>query len=284
MTRKVDWDPIRALAQQVLERGEPLELSDDVRTLLRRSAREVAIPTEDVKQALRSPRTATALLRKIRQRLNAGSRRFGSARSRAYRLEDAGDLDGARKAMEAVIAVEVVPLYRKRAKNVLASIARLQKVAKTGRADPKLSEHSQLLILLQRLDQGKPLNLTMGMRAFLRHAASEVAISQAETKEALASPKSAGALLRKIVKRRQKGTKRLTRALVRMMALRDAGDLEGARQQMRDLLAVEVVPVYRRAAEENLAAISLGARAREKTAFSGEVTVCSDLMRQIRIA
>lgn len=255
MTRKVDWDPIRALAQQVLERGEPLELSDDVRALLRLSAREVAIPIEDVKQALRSPRTAMALLRKIRQRINAGSRKLESAKSRAYRLEDAGDLDGARKAMEAVLAVEVVPLYRKRAKNVLARIARLQKVAKTGRVDPKLSEHSQLLILLQRLDQGKPLNLTVGMRAFLRHAASAVAISQAETKGALASPMSAGALLRKIVERRQKGTKRLMRALARMMVLRDAGDLEGARQQMRDLLAVEVVPVYRRAAEENLAGL-----------------------------
>ncbi|MFL5346194.1 MAG: DUSAM domain-containing protein [Hyalangium sp.] len=253
MTRKVDWDPIRALAKQVLERGEPLELSDDVQALLRRSAREVAIPTEDVKQALRSPRTATALLRKIRQRLNAGSRRFGSAQSRAYRLRDAGNLDGARKAMEAVSAVEVVPFYRELAANVLSNLGRLQKVAKTGRVDPKLSEHSQLLILLHRLDQGKPLNLTMGMRAFLRNAASEVAISQAETKEALASPKSAGALLRKIVERRQKGTKRLTRALVRMMALRDAGDLDGARQQMRDLLAVEVVPLCRRAAEENLA-------------------------------
>lgn len=255
MTIKVDWDPIRALAQRVLERGESLELSEDVRALLRRSAREVAIPTEDVKQALRSPRTATALLRKIRQRLNAGSRRFGSAQSRAYRLRDAGDLDGARKAMEAVIAVEVVPFYRELATNMISNLGWLQKVAKTGRVDPKLSEHSQLLILLHRLDQGKPLNLTMGMRAFLRHAASEVAISQAETKEALASPKSAGALLRKIVERRQKGTKRLTRALARMMALRDAGDLEGARQQMRDVLAVEVVPLYRRAAEENLAGL-----------------------------
>jgi DUSAM domain-containing protein len=255
MTIKVDWDPIRALAQQVLERGEPLELSEDVRALLRRSAREVAIPTEDVKQALRSPRTATALLRKIRQRLNAGSRRFGSAQSRAYRLRDAGDLDAARKAMEAVSAVEVVPFYRELAANMISNLGWLQKVAKTGRVDPKLSEHSQLLILLHRLDQGKPLNLTLGMRAFLRHAASEVAISPAETKEALTNPKSAGALLRKIVERRQEGTKRLKRALVRMMVLRDAGDLEGARQQMRDLLAVEVVPVYRRAAEENLAGL-----------------------------
>ncbi|MDC0706927.1 DUSAM domain-containing protein [Stigmatella sp. ncwal1] len=255
MTRKVDWDPIRTLEKQVLERGEPLELSDDVQALLRRSAREVAIPTEDVKQALRSPRSATALLRKIRQRLNAGSRRLGNAQSRAYRLRDAGNLDGARKAMEAVSAVEVVPFYRELAANMISNLGRLQKVAKTGRVDPKLSEHSQLLILLHRLDQGKPLNLTMGMRAFLHHAASEVAISQAETKEALANPKSAGALLQKIVERRQKGTKRLTRALVRMMALRDAGDLEGARQQMRDLLAVEVVPRFRRAAEENLAGL-----------------------------
>jgi DUSAM domain-containing protein len=121
--------------------------------------------------------------------------------------------------------------------------------------DPKLSEHSQLFILLHRIHQGKPLKLTQGMRAFLRHAAAEVAIGEAETEEALASPESAGALLRKIVGRRRKGTKRLERALWRMMNLRDAGDLEGARQQMRDLLAVEVVPMYRQAAEENLAGL-----------------------------
>jgi hypothetical protein len=38
-----------------------------------------------------------------------------------------------------------------------------------------------------------------------------------------------------------------------MADLRDAGDLEGARQQIRDWLVVEVVPRFRRAAEENLA-------------------------------
>jgi DUSAM domain-containing protein len=37
-----------------------------------------------------------------------------------------------------------------------------------------------------------------------------------------------------------------------MTNLRDAGDLEGARQQMRDVLAVEVVPRFRQAAEEQL--------------------------------
>ena len=87
------------------------------------------------------------------------------------------------------------------------------------------------------------------------HAAAEVGISKAEAKEALTSPQSAGALLEKITRRFHEGRKRLERALSRMMDLRDAGDLEGARQQIRDWLAVEVVPVYRRAAEENLAGL-----------------------------
>ncbi|HYH96445.1 DUF2379 family protein [Hyalangium sp.] len=39
-------------------------------------------------------------------------------------------------------------------------------------------------------------------------------------------------------------------ALVRMMCLRDTGNLEGARQQIRDVLAVEVIPKFRREAEE----------------------------------
>jgi DUSAM domain-containing protein len=252
MTSKVDWDPIRALAQRVLEQGEPLDLTSNVRALLRRSAREVAIPTEDVKQALRSSRTATALLQKIRQRITAGSRRFGSAQSRAYRLRDTGNLDGARKAMEAVIAVEVVPFYRELAANVISNLGRLQAVAESGQPDPKLPERSQTLVLLLRVQQGRPLKLSNGMRAFLRRAAAEVGISKAETKEALTNPESAGALLEKIMRRFHEGRKRLERALMRMMDLRDTGDIEGARQQMRDLLAVEVVPMYRRAAEENL--------------------------------
>jgi len=255
MRGEVDWGPIRALAQRVLERGEPLELTDDVRALLRRSAREVAIPAQDAVNALRRPRTAMALLRKIRRRIRDGSWRLTVAGNRVARLEDVGDLDGAREQIEKVLAVEVVPLYRKRAKNVLASIARLQKVAKTGRVDPKLPTSAQLAILVHRLDQGKPLKLTEQMRSFLRSAAADVAISEAETEEALARPESAGALLRKIIGRIRIGRRRLERALWRMMTLRDAGDLEGARQQMRDLLAVEVVPRFREAAEENLAGL-----------------------------
>jgi DUSAM domain-containing protein len=178
-----------------------------------------------------------------------------AAKHRAHRLQDAGDLEGAREQLRKVLAVEVVPFYRKQAKDVLASIARLQKVARTGRVDPKLPDRPQLASLLYRINQGRPLKLTKGMRSFLRRAAAEVAIGEAEAEEALASPESARALLRKIMGRLRKGSKRLERSISRMLDLRDAGDLEGARQQMRDLLAVEVVPMYRRAAEESLAGL-----------------------------
>jgi DUSAM domain-containing protein len=127
MTRKIDWEPIQALAQRVVEHGETLELRGNVSTLLRRSAREVAIPARDVERALENPRTAKALLRKIQQRIRDGARRFGSAQSRAYRMLDAGDLDGARKQMQAVI--EAVPFYRELAENVISNIARFQAAA-----------------------------------------------------------------------------------------------------------------------------------------------------------
>ncbi|SEU00685.1 DUSAM domain-containing protein [Stigmatella erecta] len=255
MSGKIDWEPIRALVQRVLEQGAPLELTDDVRALLRRSAREVALPAKDTEKALRSIRSAMPLLRKIKRRIWGGSWRLMEAENRASRLQDAGDLKGARAQIEKVLAVETVPLYRKHATNALARIDRLDKVAASGQVDPKLPEHSQLFVLLHRVHQGKPLKLTRRMRAFLRHAAAEVAISEDETKEALKNPKSAEALLQKIAERRRKGRRRLERALWQMMNLRDAGDLEGARQQLRDLLAVEVVPVYRQAAEENLAGL-----------------------------
>ncbi|WP_224368684.1 DUSAM domain-containing protein [Hyalangium versicolor] len=255
MSTKADWDLIGSLAQRVLEGGEPLGLTNEVRALLQRSARQVVIPTEDVKQAFRNSRTATVLLRRIRQCIRAGSRRLDCALSQSQSQRDAGDLKGARKVMEAMIAVEVVPFYRELAANSLSHIDRLQAVAESGQLDPKLPDVLQAEVLLHRVQRGKSLELTRGMGTFLRRVAAEAGISKAEAKEALSNPESAEGLLRRIVERRRKGTKRLIRALIRMVALRDAGDIEGARQQMRDLLAVEVVPVYRQAAEENLAGL-----------------------------
>jgi DUSAM domain-containing protein len=90
------------------------------------------------------------------------------------------------------------------------------------------------------------------LRAILRRTAPTAGIGDAETEEALASPEGAEALMRMILSRFREAKKRLTRAMFRMTSLRDAGDLEGARQQMRDVLAVEVVPRFREAAEEQL--------------------------------
>jgi len=261
MNAKIDWHPIRALAGRVLEQQQPLELTDDVRALLLRSAQEVAIPLEDAEKALRSPRMAKALLREISRRIRVGSNRLGRARTRAYRLQDTGDLDGACKQMEDLLAVEVVPLYRQQAENHLKEVLRLKAVAESGRVDPTLPERSQIPILLRRLGQGKALELNYEMLLFLRRAAETVAISEAEIEEALAKPDKAGALLRGSMRRLREGSKRLERALERMMSLRDSGDFEGARQQMRDVLAVEVIPIFRRAAEENLASLDEPSRA-----------------------
>jgi DUSAM domain-containing protein len=94
---------------------------------------------------------------------------------------------------------------------------------------------------------------TEELSSLLRRTAPTAGISEAEAEEALKkSPGGAEALVRMILSRFRDGKKRLTHALFRMMSLRDAGDLEGARQQMRDVLAVETVPRFRQAAEEHL--------------------------------
>ncbi|WP_276203687.1 DUF3253 domain-containing protein [Hyalangium minutum] len=52
MAAELDWEPIRAMGRRVIERGEPLELSDKVRALLQRSAEEVSVSPEDAASAL----------------------------------------------------------------------------------------------------------------------------------------------------------------------------------------------------------------------------------------
>ncbi|SET86166.1 DUSAM domain-containing protein [Stigmatella erecta] len=255
MTAELDWEPIRALGRRVIDRGEPLELMEEVRPLLQRSALEVAITPEDAENALRSVSTATALLKEITRRIHEGADRLGKAEIRASDLQDAGDLDGACKLMEEVLAVEAVPHYRRIAESQLRKATRLKSVAASGQADLKVSVRAQIPVLLHRVQQGQPLELTEGMVAFLRRAAADVGMSEAETAKALASSERAGALLGQIMGRFRDAEDRLERALSRMMELRDAGDLEGARQQIRDWLAVEVVPRFRLAAEENLAGL-----------------------------
>jgi DUSAM domain-containing protein len=256
MAAKIDWDPIRKLAQQIIDQGVPLQLTDEVRALVQRSAEEVAIPLDEAERALRTSRTAKTLIRKISRRIRAGSDRLGKARARAYQLRDSGNLDGARQHMEKFLAGEVVPLYREHAENVLSNIRRLQTVFVTGLVDPQLPERSQLPFLLRRVQQGAPLELTDGMRGFLRRAATAVGMSEIETEEAFATPETAGVLLERIRARFDEGATRIKSALIRMVELRDVGDIEGARQQMLDVLLVEIVPLYREMAREHLVGLS----------------------------
>ncbi|RKH32066.1 DUF2379 domain-containing protein [Corallococcus praedator] len=114
-----DWDPIRALARQVLRQGAPLVLTDDVRGLLRRTAREVALDAVDVS----TDASALAVLRECSRRITEGSNRLGDALHRMYRHQQKGDYDSARQEMRDVLSVEVVPLYREIAQGQLAVMA-----------------------------------------------------------------------------------------------------------------------------------------------------------------
>lgn len=114
-----DWDPIRALARQVLRDGAPLVLTDDVRDLLRRTAHEVALSDADVS----TDAHALAVLRECSRRITDGSNRLGDALHRMYRHQGKGDYASARQEMRDVLSVEAVPLYREIAQGQLDAMA-----------------------------------------------------------------------------------------------------------------------------------------------------------------
>jgi DUSAM domain-containing protein len=111
----------------------------------------------------------------------------------------------------------------------------------------------QIRELDNQVARGEALELSERVRELLLSAAPTVAIGSAEARVALGSIEQATTLLREIRKRVRDGSNRINNALLRMYELQDAGDLEGARQQMRDVLAVEVVPLYREIAEGEIA-------------------------------
>ncbi|RKG61355.1 DUSAM domain-containing protein [Corallococcus sp. CA054B] len=111
MSEDIDWDPVRELASRV-EAGETLVLTPEVRDLLLRTARQVAIPESDAQAAIQDVAAATALLREARGRIREGSIRLNITEMRARDLVRAGDKAGARKLLMDLLAVEAVPLYR----------------------------------------------------------------------------------------------------------------------------------------------------------------------------
>lgn len=168
------------------------------------------------------------------------------------KLRDEGDFDGAQQVMHDVLAVEVVPFYREQAEIDLESLAGLAQVHATGRLNPDLHDRQQLAALSLRVQQGHALELTDDLRDLLRRTAPTAAISETETEESLKSPDGAEALIGMVLSRFRESERRFLTSMYRMTSLRDSGDIEGARQQMRDVLSVEIVPQYRQMAEEQL--------------------------------
>ncbi|RKG95433.1 DUF2379 domain-containing protein [Corallococcus sp. CA053C] len=111
----------------------------------------------------------------------------------------------------------------------------------------------QLRTLDTRVQQGGTMALDEPLRALLRRAGPSLAMTDSEVEAGLRTPEAAMALLHEMRQRVTEGSRRLGDALHRMYRLRDQGDLDGARQQLRDVLAVEVVPYYRELAEGQLA-------------------------------
>jgi DUSAM domain-containing protein len=249
----LDWRRLEDLGRQVFKQGEPLELSDEIRALLARGARLVAISPADTEDALRSVSTARTLLWEIRRRIRDGSMLLGNTDSKSERLHYQGNFAGARKVLEEALAVEVVPHYREQLEIRLEYLATLETVFLTGHVEEDFHPWGQIRVLALRVQQGKSLELRDDLRAFLRQTAPSVAISEAEADEGLQSVEGAQALLAKMLQRIEDGKQRISQALYRMITCQEAGDPEGACQALRDVLAVETVPQYRRMAEENLA-------------------------------
>jgi len=113
-----EWDDVRALAAR-LKSGKLLTLTPRVLSILQRSGREVAVPESEIEASLRSVSRAAKLLRKVKARIDRGSTLLVRTLHQMYILRDSGDLEGAREQMRKVLAVEVVPFYRKIAQGQL---------------------------------------------------------------------------------------------------------------------------------------------------------------------
>ncbi len=253
---QVVWRRFEQLEQRVLTRGEALELSDETRALLSGGARLVNLSPGDTEDALRGVSTATTLLREIGRRLRDGSLRLGRVDSQVDALRDKGDFAGARKVIEDALAAEVVPHYREQLEIRLDYLATFETIFLTGQVEQDFHPWGQIRALALRVQQGQSLELRDDLRDFLRRTAPTVAISETETEESLETVEGTEALLAVMSKRMEDGKQRISQALHRMIRCQEAGDLEGARQQMREVLAVEVVPQYRRMAEENLTGLN----------------------------
>lgn len=104
--------------------------------------------------------------------------------------------------------------------------------------------------------EGERLALTRKEKALLKRTAVEVGMSDSQAESALATEEGALGLLQEESRRIREGTRRLMDALHRMYQHKDKGDFGSARQEMRGVLDVEVVPHYRAIAQGQLDAMA----------------------------
>ncbi|RYZ15915.1 MAG: DUSAM domain-containing protein [Myxococcaceae bacterium] len=116
------WDEIWELNRSVSELGHPLTLTVSVCALLRSTASDVAISSEEAERALQTEASAVSLLALIAQRIRDGSRRLSRALNTSYQRQQTGDIEGARQPILDVLAVEVVPHYREIAQTQLDAL------------------------------------------------------------------------------------------------------------------------------------------------------------------
>lgn len=117
------------------------------------------------------------------------------------------------------------------------------------------SDWEEVRALEVQLHRGQALELTDVVSDLLRRAAQQVALADADTERGLRSPLDAATLLTEIRRRIREGSRRLSRAIVDADRRRNAGDIQGARQILEEVLAVEVVPLYRQTAQTQLEAL-----------------------------
>ncbi|NVJ04282.1 DUSAM domain-containing protein [Myxococcus sp. AM001] len=109
--------------------------------------------------------------------------------------------------------------------------------------------------LARRVAHGEPFALTESTRSILRRTAPQVGISLSDAERGLQSEATAEELLAEVSRRISNGSRRLSRTLAEVDRCRDAGDVDGARHLLNDVLAVEMVPHYQDILRANLAAL-----------------------------
>ncbi|MBN8230656.1 DUSAM domain-containing protein [Corallococcus macrosporus] len=109
--------------------------------------------------------------------------------------------------------------------------------------------------LSRRVSAGEPFTLTAESRAILQRTGPQVGIPVADVQQAIQSEAGAATLLTEIARRIRDGSNRLSRALSEVTKRQEAGDMDGARQVLRDIVEDEVVPLYRDIAQIQLEAL-----------------------------